>query len=450
MRAPGSAWWSPSSRSTSLPSSWRSARSGRLLQSTSPPERAGGPAAGGELEGEPPAADSRPVGAEEIAAVLDALEQGSGLPEAARALGRALQASVLISDASGATLALAARSSGEERALRAGGSGVRTCPLTIAGERVGTLVLRARCRVEAELMRVITLLLAAEVRQLRLPSEGRREGAAALLGQLFADPPPDLELAGQQARELGLEIASGAGLVMIRAHAQSAVGEDWRERCLGACERALAAELLALVGASGEEELQRLSHALFDELRSAPATARVVVGSSRLFHSAQELARAAAEALLSANVAEGEQEGDLVLAFEQTGAYRLLLPAMRENVQELERFYAETIAPLLAYDRQYETALVRTLAVFLEADGNVAAAAQRLFTHRHTVYYRLERIKELSSLDVSSSEGREKLSLGLKAMRVLGIGAGAAPGPQRSGGRGAGGGRSEQPRGVRR
>jgi DNA-binding PucR family transcriptional regulator len=76
----------------------------------------------------------------------------------------------------------------------------------------------------------------------------------------------------------------------------------------------------------------------------------------------------------------------------------------------------------VAYDEQYETELVRTLETFLHADGNVAGAAERLFTHRHTVRYRLERVKELTGgLDVSSTDGRERLSLGLKAMRVLGI-----------------------------
>ena len=58
---------------------------------------------------------------------------------------------------------------------------------------------------------------------------------------------------------------------------------------------------------------------------------------------------------------------------------------------------------------------------YLENDGNVAQTAAQLFTHRHTVRYRLERVRELSGHDISSSEGREKLSLGLKAMRVLGI-----------------------------
>ena len=62
-----------------------------------------------------------------------------------------------------------------------------------------------------------------------------------------------------------------------------------------------------------------------------------------------------------------------------------------------------------------------TLETFLDADGNVAGTAARLFTHRHTIRYRLERVRELSGLDVGSTDGREKLSLGLKAMRVLGI-----------------------------
>jgi len=150
------------------------------------------------------------------------------------------------------------------------------------------------------------------------------------------------------------------------------------------------------------------------------------IGRSRIAQDPADLPRAASEALLAANVAQGAPDG-AALAFEQTGAYRLLLSAMSENPSELQRFYAETVEPLVAYDDQYETDLVQTLEAFLEADGNVAGTAQRLFTHRHTIYYRLERVRELSGLDVSSSDGREKLSLGLKAMRVLGISSSAGP-----------------------
>ena len=125
-----------------------------------------------------------------------------------------------------------------------------------------------------------------------------------------------------------------------------------------------------------------------------------------------------------------EARGIESLDFEETGAYRLLLPAMSEDPRELQRFHEETVAPLAAYDEQYETELVKTLETFLDADGNVAGTAEKLFTHRHTVRYRLDRVRELSGLDVGSTDGRERLSLGLKAMRVLGIAPPGRPGPR--------------------
>jgi DNA-binding PucR family transcriptional regulator len=141
-----------------------------------------------------------------------------------------------------------------------------------------------------------------------------------------------------------------------------------------------------------------------------------------------DLHRAAGEALLAANVASPDAEAARrLLSFEDTGAYRLLLPAMSDDPAELERFYSDTVAPLIAYDEQYGTELVVTLECFLANDGSMAATNKQLFTHRHTIRYRLERIKELTGLDVNSTDGRERLGLGLKAMRVLGVRAPSAP-----------------------
>jgi DNA-binding PucR family transcriptional regulator len=100
---------------------------------------------------------------------------------------------------------------------------------------------------------------------------------------------------------------------------------------------------------------------------------------------------------------------------------------MSEDPAELERFYEETVAPLAKYDEQYDTELVATIEAYLENDGNVTPTAEQMFTHRHTIRYRLERVKELCGHDISSTEGREKLGLGLKSMRVLGIPAPRGP-----------------------
>jgi hypothetical protein len=377
-------------------------------------------------------------------AITEAVEAGSGLPEVARALGRALDASLAVTDARGVTLAVAARSPADERSLQAGGDDVTVIGLRVGDVAVGSLRMRPRKEVSESLRRLLVALVAGEVQRLRLPERAAEAAAAELLGGLLLEEPPDRERSLQYARELGLEVEAGVSLIVARAHPQAPTEDGWRERVRVLAERgarpvsgrsvaalskrevSTGVEVLLLVPGADEAMAARAGEGVLRELQAGLPGCTFALGRSRVTSDHSELARAASEALLAANVAEGSAD-EKALAFEQTGAYRLLLSAMSENPTELRRFYEETVAPVAAYDEQYETELVRTLRTFLEADGNVAGTAQRLFTHRHTIYYRLERVRELSGLDVSSSDGREKLSLGLKAMRVLGIAASSGP-----------------------
>lgn len=371
-------------------------------------------------------------------AVTEAVESGAGLPEVVRAASKALDASLAVTDAAGATIAVAARSSADERSLLAGAEGVTSLPLRVADAVVGTLQMRARAEPSPLVRRLLVTMIASEVERVRAPDVASETAAAELLRFALGAEPATREDILARAREVSIELHDGASVIVARAHPQVPTEEGWRARARAVAERgaraaaprAIAAlseregaggvEILLLVPGSDEQLAARAGDGVLREMQSALSGYTFAVGRSRLAGDPADLRRAGGEALLAANVAEGEaQEG--VLAFEQTGAYRLLLGSMTENPAELQRFYSETVEPLVAYDEQYETELLQTLERFLEADGNVAGTAQRLFTHRHTVYYRLERVRELTGLDVSSSDGREKLSLGLKAMRVLGL-----------------------------
>jgi sugar diacid utilization regulator len=377
-------------------------------------------------------------------AITEAVESGSGLPEVVRAAARALQASLAVTDAWGATLAVAARSPAEERALLAGGQGVLSAPLRVADTVVGTLHMLAKTEPSASMRRLLLTMIASEVERVRAPERVSETASADFLRAILRRELTGREELLEGAKALSLEIEAGASMIVARAHPQAPTDEGWRGRVRAVAERGaravasrsiaalseregvLGAEVLVLVSGPEEATAARAAAAILAEMEAGLAGYTFAIGRSRITEDPDELPRAASEALLAANVAEGSADG-AALAFEQTGAYRLLLSTMSENPSELQRFYAETVEPLVAYDEQYETDLVRTLETFLEADGNVAGTAQRLFTHRHTIYYRLERVRELSGLDVSSSDGREKLSLGLKAMRVLGIPSAAGP-----------------------
>ncbi|MSX01778.1 MAG: hypothetical protein F2813_01300 [Actinobacteria bacterium] len=381
---------------------------------------------------------SAPLDLEALDAITDAVESGAGLPEVVRAASRTLDASIAVSDGGGQVLAVAARSTSDEASLLSDGSGVEVIELRVNDAPVGVLRLRARGHRDPALQRLIATLIASEVERVRAPSRASAEADETFLRSLISrqfQQPADLVA---EAAALGTSLDGGASLIVVRAHAHVAAGEGRRARMLALVDRAARGligdsicalteprelpgdDVVVLITGSSDEQAARVCDAIRGELLSGFPGHTVTIGRSRPCDDPGQLHRAAAEALLAVNVAEGDDDHP-VLAFEQTGAYRLLLSAMADNPEELRRFFAETVEPLVAYDEQYETDLMLTVETFLEADGNVAGTAQRLFTHRHTVRYRLERVRDLCGHDVGSSDGREKLSLGLKAMRVLGI-----------------------------
>jgi DNA-binding PucR family transcriptional regulator len=366
----------------------------------------------------------------------EAIESGAGLPAVARAAAAALGSSVALIDRSSAVLAVAASSSAEESKLLAGEGDVGTLELRVADAVVGELRFRSRGgEPSPTLTRMVTTLLALELERSRAPEWASDEAAGEFVRAVLERKVTDRGDIVARGAELGAQVEAGGGVILARAVPRAAQTEDWRARVLVVALRALRAastgaiaaldddgdraQVSAIFPCTDDAEHARAAQALARELDASLPGFHLTVARSRWVSDPADLFRAGQEALLAANVAEAD--GVALLAFEDTGSYRLLLPAMSEESGELERFYDETVAPLAAYDEQYETDLVSTIEAYLENDGNVTPTADQLFTHRHTVRYRLERVRDLCGHDITSTEGREKLGLGLKAMRVLGI-----------------------------
>jgi PucR family transcriptional regulator, purine catabolism regulatory protein len=368
-------------------------------------------------------------------ALAEAVESGAGLPAVARAVAAVLDASVALIDRSSTVLAIAGASSDQEKKLLAGGPDVTGVELRVADSVVGELRYRARAAPDPAIARMVATLLGLELERSRSPEWESEEVASAFVRAVLGREVTDRGDIVARGAELGADLQKGAGVLFVHAAPRVAQSGEWRARVRTHAMRALrslapgalastdgeesVAQVAAIVPAESEERLARAASGLARELDHGLAGFHVTIGYSRRASDPVDLYRAGNEARLAVNVAEAEARSPL--SFEDTGAYRLLLPAMSEDPAELERFYAETIAPLAAYDEQYETELVATVEAYLDNDGNVAATAKQLFTHRHTIRYRLERVRELCGHDVTVTQGRERLGLGLKAMRVLGI-----------------------------
>jgi len=295
-------------------------------------------------------------------ALSDAVESGAGLPSVARAAARLLDASVALIDRSSAVLAVAGASSDQEQKLLSGGEGVVKVELRVADTAVGELRYRAKTTPDPTIARMVTTLLALELERSRSPEWESEEVAGAFVAAVLAREVTDRGDIVARAAELGANLDPGAGVLILRAAPRAAQDGEWRQRVLTLALRALrslapgslagagggevAAEVAVIVPAADDERLERAASGLGRELKDGLAGFHLTIGRSRRCADPVDLYRAGSEARLAVNV--GEAEGRMLLAFEDTGAYRLLLPAMSEDPGELERFYAETIEPLSA------------------------------------------------------------------------------------------------------
>jgi DNA-binding PucR family transcriptional regulator len=370
-----------------------------------------------------------------FAAITDAVEAGAGLPEILRAAARALDASLILIDRTAAVLAVAARSPADERSLMRDTDDVTTVELRVAETPVGQLRMRTREGTpDGAVLRLVTTLIASEVERVRAPERASEEAATSFQRAVLSGAIKDRDDLVARGKELGTDLSAGGSVAVVRAHARSPTEDDWRRRqravaarggrsiaagSIAAPTEVEAGEVVLLIPDADGDTSRRVAAAVLRELEAGLSGFAFALGRSRRVQNPLDFQRAFNEALLALNVVEGDAER-VELAYDETGTYQLLLPYMRDPA-ELKRFYRETVRPLVVYDEQYETDLLGTLATFLDCDANVNATAARLITHRHTIRYRFERVRELTGLDVSSTDGREKLSLGLKAMRVLGV-----------------------------
>ena len=104
----------------------------------------------------------------------------------------------------------------------------------------------------------------------------------------------------------------------------------------------------------------------------------------------------------------------------RTHAYEEVLPylTMTQNPLLAERYVRHHLARLLDSDSRGTAPLLPTLEAYLAA-GSVKGAADALHLHRHTVLYRLDKVRELLGADLDDAFVRHRLQMALDLNRLL-------------------------------
>ncbi|MFI9612329.1 PucR family transcriptional regulator [Streptomyces sp. NPDC052023] len=139
---------------------------------------------------------------------------------------------------------------------------------------------------------------------------------------------------------------------------------------------------------------------------------RVTLGVSAAVHSAEGLRGALEEARHARRVAAARTGRVCAAGHQELASHVLLLPFVPDDVRRA--FTARLLDPLRDYDRRHRAELIPTLEAFLESDGSWTRCASRLHLHVNTLRYRVGRIEQLTSRDLSRLEDKLDFFLALR------------------------------------
>jgi purine catabolism regulator len=165
------------------------------------------------------------------------------------------------------------------------------------------------------------------------------------------------------------------------------------------------------------EKLQHLALAIRQKLLAAWPGRSFNIGVSEPSAGLLGIPRAFTAAGHALKIGQSLQGSCQVSFFKDLGIYRMLL--LFSQNQDPQAFCCEPLQRLIDYNQQTDKELVKTIEAFLDCNGNLTETSAKLFIHRNTLKYRLERIRDITQIDLDDAQNRLMLHLGLKMNQVV-------------------------------
>jgi purine catabolism regulator len=245
--------------------------------------------------------------------------------------------------------------------------------------------------------------------------------------------PADDDLMTTRAQQAGFDVNTSYMVAVFRAITEGGaslplegliplVRDDLTRRQISGAVGQYVDVIVTLYPLENPLQATRVRHTV-DEVRTQLAmrtpSGLVSAGISRPSTGLSALRDAYREAKDAMSIANELGDKEKTTYYGDLKLFQLLLGLKEHSLEHMRRFYQETLGPLVTHDERKQGDLVRTLNGFFDANGNLAKAATDLDVHRNTLVYRLERISELTGLDLNDADNRLILNLALKIQRVL-------------------------------
>jgi GAF domain-containing protein len=309
-------------------------------------------------------------------------------------------------------------------------------PLVAGDDQFGILCCLVRGRAfsdeDAELLRAVANVTAVGLKKAELIERLTAENIVKDMFEALAAG--SVEAAEAKATEARCDLSRPHAFVHVERATDDADGPAWPELAARVQARLRRLYRRAFFDA-GHDSLRALLPITpagrdgFDQLaRACDEIGRdlgLELGLSGVDRGASSARRRMREAADAARIGRSLAGGGGAILYEQLGAYRYLVNLELEQTPH-DR-YGQAVEALLDYDSRRGAQLVETLERYLGARCSVAASARALYIHPNTVRQRLERIGQVTGLDLRTAD-LLSLELALKVARLHHAGELSTPG----------------------
>jgi sugar diacid utilization regulator/putative methionine-R-sulfoxide reductase with GAF domain len=258
----------------------------------------------------------------------------------------------------------------------------------------------------------------------RARAEQREELVADLL-----DRSPDIRRAAMsRAKRIHVDLRGPLRVSMLtlrstsdRPATKTQLRQGQRSVSAAFVEHGVSRGLLALhdqtlVCVSRSLPLQEIREVFAQVCAAAEATGcRAACGVSSEWQHPLQLDRAKEEAETALRMTVAGP-GEAATFFDDLGIIGLLGSGATEA--GMSRFVADTLGPVIAYDKERGSALMWTVSAYLDSNCSQRQTAERLFVHQKTVRYRLTLVEKLTGLDLSTHRDRLRADIAIQASRL--------------------------------
>jgi sugar diacid utilization regulator len=353
---------------------------------------------------------------------------GGGAKALAAHLSEATGAGVLVEDAEWRHIATAGKGSLPATARGLANGRAHTVPIAAGAIQLGHLSVfpDAGGLLDDGLLLAARLAAAAIGLELAREADGGRSRRRTFWERLIAGAYHELSGAREDANARGITLA--AHYVCVALEAESAGDQDnapamadlralaadafrSSEADVGIIERGVT--LIVLLPAAREVDAENAKTAalLLPKTAAKRKPGLRIAGGVSPAVGALEAQRGVGGAEAALTIARRIYGIGHVASLDELGAYPLLYGgASTEQLQELAQ---RVLAPLRAYDEKHQTELERTLALYFQTGQNVKTTSTLLNVHRHTVFYRLRQIADISGRSLESAHDQLTLRLAI-------------------------------------